>query len=236
MRLLLQVNISRSFFAHLIEFSIAGLIFTALVFLGLYAFNFRITTADQENTPKGTNRVTLSHSTDPSSKIDDPIITTPLPSQEELIRQLISANRKPQKNQPPRPLAPWEKQMRDIDKQSSSAEDKTRRLLLLANSLTGDDQARVYAFASSSAPTAVFQQQLYPLIWNPNTSSPVARVLAAGVVTQPDSFKFPGLLSLLKHSDEDTRAMAESVLWAYFPDEPTNNYPQAVQRFLSGNY
>lgn len=230
------MNISRSFFAHLIEFSIAGLIFTALVFLGLYAFDFRITTANQENTPKGTNRATLSHLSNLSSKIDDPIISTPLPSQEELIRQLISANRKPQKNQPPRPLAPWEKQMRDIDKQSSSAEDKTRRLLLLANSLTGDDQARVYSFASSSAPTAVFQQQLYPLIWNPNTSSPVARVLAAGVVTQPDSFKFPALLSLLKHSDEDTRAMAESVLWAYFPDEPTNNYPQAVQRFLSGNY
>jgi hypothetical protein len=126
--------------------------------------------------------------------------------------------------------------MRDIDKQSSSAEDKTRRLLLLANSLTGDDQARVYASASSSASTALFQQQLYPMIWNPNTPAPVTRVLAAGVVTQPDSFKFPALLSLLKHSDEDTRAMAESVLWAYFPDEPTNNYPQAVQRFLSGNY
>ena len=227
---------SRRLFAHLIEFSIAGLIFTALVFLGLYAFDFRITPANQENTPKGTNRVTLSHSTDSSSKIDDPIITTPLPSQEELIRQLISANRKPQKNQPPRPLAPWEKQMRDIDKQSSSAEDKTRRLLLLANSLTGDDQARVYASASSSAPPAVFQQQLYPMIWNPNTPSSVARVLATGIVTQPDSFKFPALLSLPKHSDEDTRAMAESVLWAYFPDETTNNYPQAVQRFLSGNY
>ena len=230
------MNISRSFFAHLIEFSIAGLIFTALVFLGLYAFDFRITTANQENTPKGTNLVTLSHLSNPSSKIDDPIISTPLPSQEELIRQLISANRKPQKSQPPRPLAPWEKQMRDIDKQSSSAEDKTRRLLLLANSLTGDDQARVYASASSSAPTAVFQQQLYPMIWNPNTPASVTRVLATGIVTQPDSFKFPALLSLLKHSDEDTRAMAESVLWAYFPDEPTNNYPQAVQRFLSGNY
>lgn len=236
MRLLLQVNISRSFFAHLIEFSIAGLIFTALVFLGLYAFDFRIITTNQKNTPKGTSRAILPHSAYTSSKIDDPIITTPLPSQEELIRQLISANRKPQKNQPPRPLAPWEKQMRDIDKQSSSAEDKTRRLILLANTLTGDDQARVYASASSSAPTALFQQQLYPIIWNPNTPASVTRVLAAGVVTQPDSFKFPALLSLLKHSDEDTRAMAESVLWAYFPDEPTNNYPQAVQRFLSGNY
>jgi hypothetical protein len=126
--------------------------------------------------------------------------------------------------------------MRDIDKQSSSAEDKTRRLLLLANTLPGDAQTRVYASASSSAPTALFQQQLYPMIWNPNTPASVTRVLAAGVVTQPDSFKFPALLSLLKHSDEDTRALAESVLWAYFPDEPTSNYPQAVQRFLSGNY
>ena len=230
------MNKSQSWVSHLIELSIAGLIFTALVFLGLYAFNFRITTADKENTPKGTNRVTLSNSTDPSSKIDDPIITTPLPSQEELIRQLISANRKPQKNQPPRSLAPWEKQGREITHQTSTAQEKTRRLLALAQTLSGEEQSRVYATATSTAPPAMFQQQLYPMIWNPGTPAPVARILATGVVTQPDSFKFPALLSLLKHSDEDTRAMAESVLWAYFPDEPTNNYPQAVQRFLSGNY
>ena len=225
----------KSIGSRILELCIAGIIFTALVFMGLHAFNFKIVPQDKDDA-KGINRDGSKKPSESVSRSGEPIITTPLPSQDELIRQLISANRKPQKNQPPRPLAPWEKQIRDIDKQSSSAEDKTRRLLLLANSLTGDDQARVYAFASSSAPTAVFQQQLYPLIWNPNTSSPVARVLAAGVVTQPDSFKFPALLSLLKHSDEDTRAMAESVLWAYFPDEPPNNYPQAVQRFLSGNY
>ena len=230
------MNSSRSWVAHLIEISIAGVIFTALVFLALYAFNFRITTADQENTPKGTNRLTLSHSTDPSSKIDDPIITTPLPSQEELIRQLISANRQPKKNDTPRTLAPWEKQVREITHQTLPAEERTRRLLALAKTLSGEEQSRVYASASSSAPTALFQQQLYPMIWNPNTPASVTRVLTAGVVTQPDSFKFPALLSLLKHSDEDIRALAESVLWAYFPDEPTNNYPQAVQRFLSGNY
>jgi hypothetical protein len=53
--------------------------------------------------------------------------------------------------------------------------------------------------------------------------------------SQPESFKFPALVALMKHSDEETRAMAESVLWAYFPDEPTNNYPQAVKKFLAGN-
>jgi len=230
------VNSSRSWVAHLIEISIAGVIFTALVFLGLYAFDFRITTANQANAPKGTNRFNLSHSTDPSSKIDDPIITTPLPSQEELIRQLISANRQPKKNDTPRTLAPWEKQVREITHQTLPAEEKTRRLLALAKTLSGEEQSRVYATATSVAPPAMFQQQLYPMIWNPNTPASVTRVLTAGVVTQPDSFKFPALLSLLKHSDEDTRAMAESVLWAYFPDEPTNNYPQAVQSFLSGNY
>jgi hypothetical protein len=185
---------------------------------------------------KGIKRGVSKGSSESMSRSGESIVTTPLPSQDELIRQLISANRKPRKNQPPRTLAPWEQQLQDIDKQASSAEDKTRRLLLLANSLNGDNQARVYAFASSSAPTAVFQQQLYPMIWNPNTPVSVARVLATGIVTQPDSFKFPALLALLKHSDEDTRAMAEGVLWAYFPDEPTSNYPQAVQRFLSGNY
>jgi len=230
------VNSSRSWVAHLIEISIAGVIFTALVFLGLYAFDFRITAANQGNTPKGTDRILLSHSSDQASKIDDPVITTPIPSQEELIRQLISSNRRPQKNQPPRALAPWEKQVRDITGQNITPTTKTQRLLALAQTLTGDEQSRVYATATSVAPPAMFQQQLYPMIWNPSTPAPVARVLATGVITQPDSFKFPSLLALLKHSDEDTRAMAESVLWAYFPDEPTNNYPQAVQRFLAGNY
>jgi hypothetical protein len=229
------MNFYKSIGPRILELCIAGMIFTALVFMGLHAFNFKIVSQDNDG-PKGVKRGAHTSPSESVSRVGEPIITTPLPSQDELIRQLISANRKPQKNQPPRTLAPWEQQLQDIDKQASSAEDKTRRLLLLANSLNGDNQARVYAFASSSAPTAVFQQQLYPMIWNPNTPVSVARVLATGIVTQPDSFKFPALLALLKHSDEDTRAMAESVLWAYFPDEPTNNYPQAVQRFLSGNY
>jgi hypothetical protein len=229
------MNFYKSIGPRILELCIAGLIFTALVFLGLHAFNFKIVPQDNEGV-KGIKRGVSKDSSESMSRGGESIITTPLPSQDELIRQLISANRKPRKNQPPRTLAPWEQQLQDIDKQASSAEDKTRRLLLLANNLTGDEQARVYAYASSSAPTALFQQQLYPMVWNPNTPAAVTRVLAAGIVTQPDSFKFPALLALLKHSDEDTRAMAESVLWAYFPDEPPNNYPQAVQRFLSGNY
>ena len=229
------MNFYKSIGPRILELCIAGMIFTALVFMGLHAFNFKIVPQDNDGA-KGVKRGGYTSPSVSVSSSGESIITTPLPSQEELIRQLISANRKPQKNQPPRTLAPWEQQLHDIDKQTSSAEDKTRHLLILANSLTGDDQARVYASASSSAPTAMFQQQLYPMIWNPNTPVSVARVLATGIVTQPDSFKFPALLALLKHSDEDTRAMAESVLWAYFPDEPTNNYPQAVQRFLGGNY
>ncbi|NBT24074.1 hypothetical protein EBT11_05445 [bacterium] len=98
----------------MIEISIAGVIFTALVFLGLYAFDFRITTANQANAPKGTSRAILPHSADTSSKIDDPVITTTIPSQDELIRQLINANRQPKKNDTPRTLAPWEKQVREI--------------------------------------------------------------------------------------------------------------------------
>jgi len=230
-----QMNYQKSIGPRILELCIAGIIFTALVFIGLHAFNFKIV-PQEKDVLKGTKKRGTKNSLESGARDGEPIITTPLPSQDELIRQLISANRKPQKNQPPRTLAPWEKQIQDIERGSSSAEDKTRRLLMLANTLTGDAQTRVYASASSTAPTAVFQQQLYPVIWNPNTPAPVTRVLAAGVVTQPDSFKFPALLSLLKHSDEDTRALAESVLWAYFPDEPTNNYPQAVQRFLSGNY
>jgi len=230
-----QMNYQKSIGPRILELCIAGIIFTALVFIGLHAFHFKVVPQDKDD-PKGIKRDGSKNPSESVSRAGEPIITTPLPSQDELIRQLISANRKPQKNQPPRPLAPWEKQVREITHQTLPAEERTRRLLALAKTLGGEEQSRVYATATSVAPPAMFQQQLYPMIWNPNTPAPVARVLATGVVTQPDSFKFPALLSLLKHSDEDTRAMAESVLWAYFPDEPTNNYPQAVQRFLAGSY
>jgi hypothetical protein len=130
----------------------------------------------------------------------------------------------------------WEKQVQQISQLHISPADRAQRLLALASTMNGEDQERVYGSACSTAPPAFFQQQIYPAVWSPGTPTPVVRVLATGVVTQPDSFKFPALLSLLKHPDEEVRAMAESVLWAYFPDEPVANYPQAVQRFLSGNY
>lgn len=226
----------RSLATHLVEFLIAGAIFTGLVFLGLHAFNFRIVSQEDLNSPKGLKKSSLRSQQVASSSNQEPAISTPLPSQDELIRQLINANRQPKKDALPRKLSPWEKQIREITHQTLPAQEKTRRLLALAQTLSGEEQSRVYATATSTAPPALFQQQLYPMIWNPGTPPPVARVLATGVVTQPDPFKFPALLALLKHPDEDTRAMAESVLWAYFPDEPTNNYPQAVQLFLRGSY
>jgi len=230
------VKVSASFLSHLLEFLIAGIIFTGLIFFGLYVLDFKIVQGDKKYSPKETVIRFEERFGSREEKSREPTISTPLPSQEELIRQLIGANRPSKKNQLPRQLAPWEKQVRDITGQNIPPATKTQRLLALAQTLTGEEQSRVYATATSVAPPAMFQQQLYPMIWNPSTPAPVARVLATGVITQPDSFKFPSLLALLKHSDEDTRAMAESVLWAYFPDEPTNNYPQAVQRFLSVSY
>lgn len=230
------MKVSASFLSHLLEFLIAGIIFTGLIFFGLYVLDFKIVQGDKKYSPKETVIRFEERFGSREEKSREPTISTPLPSQEELIRQLIGANRPSKKNQLPRQLAPWEKQVRDITGQNIPPATKTQRLLALAQTLTGEEQSRVYATATSVAPPAMFQQQLYPMIWNPSTPAPVARVLATGVITQPDSFKFPSLLALLKHSDEDTRAMAESVLWAYFPDEPTNNYPQAVQRFLSVSY
>lgn len=235
MRSCFQVKDRRSFGIHLVEFLIAGTIFTGIVFFGLYACNFRIIPPQKQDGPKGISEARASPDKNIVVPEKEPLISTPLPSQEELIRQLIGASRA-QKNEPPRPLAPWERQVQEIHRQPLAPEEKTRRLVGLANTLSGEDQARVYAAASASAPAGSFQQQLYPMVWNPDTPAPVVRVLAAGIVSQPDSFKLPALLALLKHSDEETRVMAESVLWAYFPDEPTNNYPQAVRRFLSGSY
>lgn len=226
----------RSLAAHLVEFLIAGVIFTLMVFAGLYALNFKIVPDQSDHGLKEIGLETGKLRAGQTTPEDEPPISTPLPSQEELIRQLIGAGRRGQKSDPPRPLTPWELQVQNIQRQAVDPAEKTRQLLALAQTLSGEEQARVYASASSTAPPPLFQQQLYPMIWNAGTPVAVARVLASGVVTQPDSFKFPALLSLMKHSDEETRAMAESVLWAYFPDEPTNNYPQAVQSFLSGSY
>lgn len=227
---------SRPLKVYLLEFLIAGAVFTGIFFMGISAFNFRIVSSQNKDSPKGIMNSSSTPKIIDAESDDQALITTPHPSREELIRQLIGAGRRGQKGDPPRPLAPWEQQVQNIQRQALSPTEKTRQLLALAQTLSGDEQARVYAAASATAPAGTFQQQLYPMVWNPSIPAPVARVLASGVVTQPDSFKFPALLSLMKHSDGETRAMAESVLWAYFPDEPTNNYPQAVQLFLRGSY
>lgn len=236
MEISIQVKNLDSWRSHLAEFLISGIIFTVLVFFGLHVFNFKIVSGDTiAGSQKNIARVGPDS---PKSGVqsEEPLISSPLPSQDELIRQLINANRPPRKNQTPRHLAPWEKQVREITAQNIPPSNKAQQLLALAQTLTGDEQARVYAATTSVVPPAMFQQQLYPMIWNSSTPASVVRILATGVITQPDSFKFPSLLALMKHSDEGTRAMAESVLWAYFPDEPSANYPQAVQRFLSGSY
>jgi len=233
------MNSSRSLVAHLLEISIAGAIIAGLVFLGLYAFNFRITPPD-DNIPKRTKKYFSQADKSGISKgnVDDyqPLITTAVPSQEELLRQLIGAQGSSAEEQPPRELEPWEKQIQAIDELVIPAEEKVRRLLDFARTLSQEEQAFVYSAACSLASSSTYQQRLYPLVWNPQTPGLVARAVAAGVVTEPDGFKFPALLALQRHPDEETRAMALSVLWAYFPDEPVANYPLAVQRFLGGSY
>lgn len=139
--------------------------------------------------------------------------------------------------QSPRELEPWEKQIQAIDELAVPDEEKVRRLLDFARTLSQEEQAFVYSSACSLASSSsTYQQSLCPLVWNPHTPGPVARAVAAGVVTEPDRFKFPALLALQRHPHDETRAMALSVLWAYFPDEPVANYPLAVQRFLAGAY
>jgi len=64
-------------------------------------------------------------------------------------------------------------------------------------------------------------------------ADPISYALSVDLTSTETSFC---LFALQKYSDLSMRAMAESVLWAYFPDEPTNNYPQAVQRFLASSY
>jgi len=233
------MNSSRSLWAYFLELSIAGLVFAGLAFLGLYAFNFRITQIEGNDSKGIKNTGDFLDRPRKSSSAEDgaePLLTTPLPSQEELLRQLIGARGSATEKQPPRELEPWEKEIQKIDELAVPAEEKIRRLLNFAQTLPEEDQAFVYSAACSLASSATYQQKLYPLVWNPQTPGPVARAVAAGVVTEPDGFKFPALLALQRHPDEETRAMALSVLWAYFPDEPVANYPLAVQRFLGGSY
>jgi len=225
--------------AHLLEISIAGAILTGLVYLGLYAFNFRII-PPKSNISKGTKNYSCQADKDGISKgkVEDyqPLITTAVPSQEDLLRQLIGVQGSSAEEQPPRELEPWEKQIQAIDELAVPDDEKVRRLLDFARTLSQEEQAFVYSAACSLASSSTYQRRLYPLVWNPQTPGPVARAVAAGVVTEPDGFKFPALLALQRHPDEETRAMALSLLWAYFPDEPVASYPLAVQRFLGGSY
>lgn len=233
------MNPRRSFLSHLLELTIAGVIFSGLILFGLYTFNYKIVSADG-NVPKRTSledqRNNPGKPSKETFKPSAPLVSTPLPSQEELLRQMIGARSSMRVKQPNRQLEPWEEQIRQIDHLAISPEEKVRRLVDLAKTLPEEEQALLYSAACSLAPSTTYQQKLYPLVWNPQIPGPVARAVAAGVLTEPDSFKFPALLALQRHPDEETRAMALSVLWAYFPEEPAANYSQAIQRFLSGQY
>lgn len=218
---------------------VAGLIFSGLLFLGLYAFNFRISPPEEYALKGIKNRAGQSGmgtAVSGNATELEPLITTPLPSQEELLRQMVGARSHAHEAGPSREPEIWEKQVQTIQDLAVAPAEKVRRLMELAPSLPEERQAFVYSSACALAPSSLYQGKLYPLVWNSHTPGSVARAVAAGVITEPDGFKLPALLALLKHPDVETQAMAYNVLWAYFPYEPASNYPQAVQRFLSGTY
>ena len=110
---------------------------------------------------------------------------------------------------------------------------KIQSLFYLANSLPPDGQHYCYATIALKADGGSYQELVLPKIWATETPPGLAYTLASGLIRQPDNLKLPAAVELLQHPNDDVANLAYSLLWAYFPNEPEENYPAAVEKFLS---
>jgi hypothetical protein len=110
----------------------------------------------------------------------------------------------------------------------------TKHLLAYADSLPiSEERSVIYALIASQVAPSTFQRLLWPKVWDPSTSPDIARIIANTVFNLPEEIMFSYLLALLQYPDKETRAMAQNVLWGYFPDIPESEYPHAIQAHLT---
>lgn len=151
-----------------------------------------------------------------------------IPSSAQMVKSLIDQGKK-RKRTP----QPWDSSVRSILNNSITTQQKVQSLFYLADSLPPEGKHYCFATIALKADGQAYQQSVLPKIWAAQTPPDLAYTLASGLISQPDQVKLPAAVELLQHPNDDVANLAYSLLWAYFPNEPEENYPAAVQKFLS---
>jgi hypothetical protein len=151
-----------------------------------------------------------------------------IPSSAQMLKSLVdhSKNKK-------RTPKPWDSAVLSIYNNSITSRQKVQALFSLADTLPPAGKHRCYAAIALSGDGDDYQKLILPRIWNAQTPPDLAYTLSSGLISQPDHVKLPAALELMQYPDDDVANLAYSLLWAYFPNEPEENYPAAVEKFLS---
>lgn len=151
-----------------------------------------------------------------------------IPSSAQIIKSLVDQSKK-RKRTP----KPWDSSVSSILNNSITTPQKVQSLFYLADTLPPDGKHYCYATIALKADGGSYQGLVLPKIWATQTPPGLAYTLASGLISQPDNVKLPAAIELLQHPNDDIANLAYSMLWAYFPNEPEENYPAAVEKFLS---
>ena len=167
----------------------------------------------------------------PSSPNED--LSIGIPATAKLVEALTQASahgglsEDPHTNQPP---PAWLMEFEALAGTAPLDAGLATKLWAYAESLPEtEDRLIAYAMIADRVDLETFQGLIWSKVWDPSTNPDVARTIANVVPMLPEEWMFPYLLALLRHPDEETRAMARGVLWGYFPDVPETEYPRAVQ-------
>jgi hypothetical protein len=151
-----------------------------------------------------------------------------IPSSAQMIKAFADQNKRAKRN----PM-PWDASVRSILNNSITSSQKIQALFRLADTLSAPGKHSCYTAIALTGNEADYQGLILPKIWDNQTPQDLSYTLASGLINQPDRLKLPAALELMQHPNDEVAYLAYSVLWAYFPDEPEENYPSAVGRFLS---
>jgi hypothetical protein len=227
----LNINNQHSFIIS--ELLIALVIFALGIAMGAYFVTrklpFSHTTSNQQTHEKdNTKSNNPSNSESESNSAIGVLDMRGIPSSSQIVKSLIDQSKK-RKRTP----KPWDPSVRSILNNSITTNQKVQSLFYLADSLPPEGKHYCYATVALNADGGSYQQLVLPKIWTAQTPPDLAYTLTSGLISQPDRVKLPAAIELLQHPNDDVANLAYSLLWAYFPNEPEENYPAAVEKFLS---
>ena len=215
------------------ELLIALIIFASGLALGAYFFaqkpsmlNDSTQSRDHSKTPSplGEHSKSDFNQEDPIQVLD----FKGIPTSAQIIKSFADQNKKAKRN----PM-PWDASVRSILNNSITSSQKIQALFRLADTLSAPGKHSCYTAIALTGNEADYQGLILPKIWDNQTPQDLSYTLASGLINQPDRLKLPAALELMQHPNDEVAYLAYSVLWAYFPDEPEENYPAAVEKFLS---